>query len=100
MVFEHPGVAQPLSVPAQRLIKPVYVPLSRSSRQCERAMSDTGSRFTFRPLTEDEGSGLTEDEGSGYQVEFPDLPDCMRDGETAEGAIANGEDANSAGLRR
>jgi antitoxin HicB len=48
-------------------------------------MSDTEYRFTVRPLTEDEGGG--------YLVEFPDLPGCMSDGEAAEEAIANGEDA-------
>src|SRR6202521_1115872 len=59
--------------------------LSRSSRRCERAMSDTEYRFTVRPLTDEEGGG--------YLVEFPDLPGCMSDGETVEEAIANGEDA-------
>jgi antitoxin HicB len=59
--------------------------LSRSSRRCVRAMSDTEYRFTVQPLSEDEGGG--------WLVEFPDLPGCMSDGETVEEAIANGEDA-------
>src|ERR1700732_2935976 len=59
--------------------------LSRLSRRCERAMSDTEYRFTVRPLTEDEGGG--------YLVEFPDLPGCMSDGETIKEAVAIGEDA-------
>jgi antitoxin HicB len=36
---------------------------------------------------------LTEADGGGYLVEFPDLPGCLSDGETIEGAIANGADA-------
>jgi predicted RNase H-like HicB family nuclease len=36
---------------------------------------------------------LTEDEGSGFLIEFPDLPGCVSDGETPEGAIASGRDA-------
>lgn len=36
---------------------------------------------------------LTEEEGSGFLIEFPDLPGCMSDGETAEEAINNGKDA-------
>jgi antitoxin HicB len=48
-------------------------------------MSDTEYRFTVRPLTDDEGGG--------YLVEFPDLLNCMSDGETIDEAIANGEEA-------
>ncbi len=48
-------------------------------------MSEIEYRFTVRPLAGDEGGG--------YLIEFPDLPGCMSDGETIEGAIANGEDA-------
>jgi antitoxin HicB len=48
-------------------------------------MSDTEYRFTGRPLTEEEGGG--------WLVEYPDLPGCMSDGETIEGAIADAEDA-------
>jgi|SRR5271170_2038340 len=59
--------------------------LSRLSRWCERALSNTEYRFTVRPLTEEEGGG--------YLVEFPNLPGCMADGETIEEAIADGEDA-------
>jgi len=36
---------------------------------------------------------LTKEEGTGFVIEFPDLPGCMSDGETVEGAIENGEDA-------
>ena len=32
------------------------------------------------------------DEG-GYVISYPDLPGCLSSGETAEAAIANGEDA-------
>src|SRR5581483_5385801 len=59
--------------------------LSRSSRRCERAMSDIEYRFTVRPLSRDEGGG--------WLVEYPDLPGCMSDGETIDEAIANAEDA-------
>lgn len=41
--------------------------------------------FVLRPLT-------TED-GGGFLIEFPDLPGCISDGETAEEAMANGEAA-------
>lgn len=36
---------------------------------------------------------LREEEGSGWLAEIPLLPGCMSDGETAEEAIANLEDA-------
>ena len=42
-------------------------------------------QFTVRPLSKDEGGG--------YQVEYPDLPGCMSDGETVEEAISNGREA-------
>ena len=48
-------------------------------------MSDSGYRFTVRPL-----SG---EEGGGYLIEYPDLPGCMSDGETIAEAIVNGGDA-------
>lgn len=86
VVFEHPAVAEAVSVPARRPIKPfMSVALSRLSRPFEPAMSDTEYRFTVRPLSEDEGGG--------YLIEFPELPGCMSDGQTIEEAIANGEDA-------
>ncbi len=47
-------------------------------------------QFTVRPLSEEEGGG--------YLIEYPDLPDCMSDGETVEEAIANGQDAKGAWL--
>ena len=46
---------------------------------------DVPYRFTVRPLPEDEGGG--------YLIAFSDLPGCMSDGETIEGAITNGIDA-------
>ncbi|WP_454458296.1 type II toxin-antitoxin system HicB family antitoxin [Thauera phenylacetica] len=33
---------------------------------------------------------LSTDEGGGWLATFPDLPDCMRDGETPEAAIEDG----------
>jgi antitoxin HicB len=48
-------------------------------------MSEIEYRFTVRPLTTEEGGG--------YLIEFPDLPGCMSDGETIEGAIANSAEA-------
>jgi antitoxin HicB len=42
-------------------------------------------RFTIRPLTEDEGGG--------YLIEYPEVPGCMSDGDTAEEAMVNGQDA-------
>lgn len=41
--------------------------------------------FEIRPLTPKEGGG--------YQIRFPDLPNCISDGETPEEAIQNGKDA-------
>ena len=83
VVFGHPAVAEAISVSgASRFIPPF---LSRSSRPCERAMSDIEYRFTVRPLTEEDGGG--------WLVEYPDLPGCMSDGETIEEAIANADDA-------
>ena len=41
--------------------------------------------FEIRPLTQTEGGG--------YAIRFPDLPDCISDGETPEEALANGADA-------
>jgi antitoxin HicB len=62
-----------------------FFQVDRRSNRWERAMSDTEYRFSVWPL-----SG---EEGGGYLVEYPDLPGCMSDGETVEGAIANAEDA-------
>jgi antitoxin HicB len=42
-------------------------------------------QFTVRPLSKDEGGG--------YLVEYPDIPGCMSDGDTIEGAISNGKEA-------
>ena len=42
-------------------------------------------QFTVRPLSKEEGGG--------FQVEYPDIPGCMSDGETIEEAIANGREA-------
>ena len=36
---------------------------------------------------------LSEEDGGGFLISFPDLPGCMSDGETIEGAMANAEDA-------
>ncbi|MEO5375999.1 MAG: type II toxin-antitoxin system HicB family antitoxin [Alphaproteobacteria bacterium] len=48
-------------------------------------MTDLAYPFTVRPLTADEGGG--------WLVEFPDLPGCMADGETPEGALHEASDA-------
>src|SRR5215468_8004741 len=53
-----------------------------------RAKSDPNVdryRFTVRRLSKQEGGG--------YLVEYPDIPDCMSDGETIEEAIANSREA-------
>ena len=39
---------------------------------------------------------LADDDGGGYLVSFPDFAECIADGETIEGAIANGRDALAA----
>ena len=36
---------------------------------------------------------LSAEDGGGFLIEFPDVPGCISDGETAEEAIANGRDA-------
>jgi antitoxin HicB len=36
---------------------------------------------------------LSDEEGGGWLIRFPDLPDCMSDGETPEDAMVNGRDA-------
>jgi len=36
---------------------------------------------------------LTKGEGGGWQVEFPDLPGCMADGDSIEDAVGNAGDA-------
>ena len=41
--------------------------------------------FNIRPLSEEDGGG--------YLIEFPDVPGCISDGETAEKAVRNGIDA-------
>lgn len=41
--------------------------------------------FTVRPLRAEDGGG--------YLIEYPDLPGCVSDGDTAEEAIRNGRDA-------
>jgi antitoxin HicB len=51
-------------------------------------MTQTDYPMTVRPLTEEEGGG--------YLVEFPDLPGCMGDGETAAEALANAAEAQAA----
>ena len=52
---------------------------SRRNRDLDRY------QFTVRPLSLHKGGG--------YLVEFPDIPGCMSDGETAGEAIANGREA-------
>jgi antitoxin HicB len=42
-------------------------------------------RITIRPLSKEEGGG--------YQIEYPEIPGCMSDGDTIEEAIANGREA-------
>ena len=42
---------------------------------------------------------LSTDEGGGWLATFPDLPDCMRDGETPEAAIEDGYAAAAAWLK-
>jgi antitoxin HicB len=42
---------------------------------------------------------LSAEEGGGYLIEYPDLPGCMSDGETAEEALHNGQDALQAYLK-
>jgi antitoxin HicB len=42
-------------------------------------------RFTVRPLSAEDGGG--------YLIEYPDLPGCVSDGDTAEEAVRNGRDA-------
>jgi antitoxin HicB len=41
---------------------------------------------------------LSAEDGSGYLVEFPDVPGCMSDGETAEESMVNGLDALKSAL--
>lgn len=41
---------------------------------------------------------LTEKEGGGWLASFPDLPDCMSDGETPEEALLNAAEAEKAWL--
>jgi antitoxin HicB len=41
--------------------------------------------FEIRPLSEEDGGG--------FLVSFPDLAECISDGETIEEALANGHDA-------
>ena len=42
---------------------------------------------------------LPADDGGGYLIEYPDLPGCISDGDTAEEAIRNGRDAVLSYLR-
>jgi antitoxin HicB len=44
------------------------------------------------------GSPLTQEDGGGFTATVPDLPGCMRDGETPEEAISNVRDAIAAWL--
>ena len=76
---------RPISVLTRSPDCPVCSGLSGSLNRCEVPVSETEYRFTIRPLTTEEGGG--------YLIEFPDLPGCMSDGETIEGALANGADA-------
>ena len=41
---------------------------------------------------------LAEEDGGGYLISFPDFAECISDGETVEGALANGRDALKATL--
>jgi antitoxin HicB len=41
---------------------------------------------------------LTEEEGCGWLASFPDLPGCMSDGQTAEEALHNAAEAETAWL--
>jgi antitoxin HicB len=47
--------------------------------------------FTVRPLAAEDGGG--------FLIEYPDLPGCISDGDTAEEAIRNGRDAVLSYLR-
>ena len=42
---------------------------------------------------------LSKEDGGGFLIEYPDVPGCMSDGETAEEAIKNGRDALRSALR-
>jgi len=42
---------------------------------------------------------LPEEEGGGWLASFPDLPDCMSDGETPEEALHNAAEAETAWLK-
>ncbi|MGB6976079.1 MAG: type II toxin-antitoxin system HicB family antitoxin [Gammaproteobacteria bacterium] len=53
-------------------------------------MSDLKYPISIRPLSSKEGGG--------YLAEFPDLPGCMADGKTVEGALHEAEDALQAWL--
>jgi antitoxin HicB len=53
---------------------------------------DVPYRFTIQPLPEDEGGG--------YLIEFPDLPGCMSDGATIEGAITKVPTPRAAGSKQ
>lgn len=48
---------------------------------------DADYPFSVRPLALEDGGG--------YLIEFPDLPGCISDGETAEEALSNGMQAKS-----
>lgn len=53
-------------------------------------MSAPQNRVEIRPLNEDEGGG--------WLATFPDMPDCMSDGETPEEALSNAAEAERAWL--
>jgi antitoxin HicB len=53
-------------------------------------MREPKNKFELTPLS-------TED-GGGWLITFPDLPGCMSDGETADEAIENGAEAETAWL--
>ena len=41
---------------------------------------------------------LPDEEGSGYLIEYPDIPNCIADGETPEEAVRRGREALEACL--
>lgn len=85
----HPRIAEILTVPFKRPIKPVYI------RRLVVFIDEVGNsvdRLEYQVVI----TPLSEEDGGGFAATVPDLPGCMSDGDTPEQAIANVQDAIAA----
>jgi predicted RNase H-like HicB family nuclease len=88
----HGSVAEILTVPFKRPIKPVYIRKLVAFIDALKGQQMTALQYPV--LIEP----LAPEDGGGFLARVPDLPGCMSDGDTPEEAIANIQNAISVWL--